>query len=128
MSTSPLLSLLWLLGTACAMQASGGDLLPKVSKQLCKPIHADEPSLSHAKWRLEEAQPVPPVVLGLLCLGGAVSGVSGRLNCLDVPRCLKAGFASWTVSDCRSEEAVILSETYANAHTDGTVLYFPISP
>ena len=68
------------------------------------------------------------MVLGLLRLGGAVSGVSGRLSCLDVPMCLKAGFASWTVSDCRSEEAMILSETYANAYTDGTVLYIPISP
>ena len=46
MRTSPLLSLLWLLGTACAMQASGRDILPKVLKRLCKPIHADEPSLS----------------------------------------------------------------------------------
>ena len=86
------------------------------------------PAFFHARWRQEDAQSVPPVVLGLLCLWGAVSGVSDRLSCLDVPRCLRAGLTSLTVSDCRSEEAVILSETYANAHTDGTVLYFPVSP
>ena len=128
MKIFPLLSLLWLLGTTCAVQAWGRDINSRLCKHPCRLVNADETSLSRAKWRLEEAQSVPPVVLSLLCLWGAVSGVSGRLSCLDVPRFLKAGFSSWTVSDCRSEEAVILSETYINAHTGGTMLHFTISP
>ena len=56
MSTSPLLSLLWLLGSACAMQASGRDVLPKVSKYYANPSMQMSPAfltLNGGKRRLD---------------------------------------------------------------------------